>query len=196
MSAQFVAAPSGAWDAVEAKRTSRQVASPLDWKTRMPRRVTKNTWYFIEDNTIPDFQAHLQKFAAKGHGEVRCSAPTRRLLDSNPAAQRELIGTYGKAAVEMPRAVFLSLDRYATKELRAMRRSMDPTVQLREAVDETLADLMRAKPELSSDQMAELVAKYNRVRDRFAQQRREFAEMEDAFELMQAKLVQVLGGVE
>jgi len=168
----------------------------LAWKTRMPRRVTKNQWYFIEDNTIPDFELHLQKFQTKGHGEVRCSGPTRRLLDRNRDAQGLMISAYGKAAAEMPRTVMVDVSRYATPELRQMRRVMDPHEQLKEAVNETLQDLVKRGSDLSPDQQAELIAKYNRVRDRFALMRADFAEMESAFELMQAKLIQVLGEVD
>lgn len=177
----------------------RMQQAPLAWKSRMPRRVSKNTWYFVEDNTIPDFQLHLQKFRGKGHGEVRCSSPTRRLLDGSPEAQRLMIGHYGQAEAEMPNAVLVDVGNYATPELRGLRRMMDPNVQLREAVAETLAELVKASTssrELSEDQQAELVAKYARIRDRFAQLRAEFAEMEAELDLMQLKLVDVLGEVE
>lgn len=177
----------------------RQQQAPLGWKTRMPRRVTKNTWYFVEDNTIPDFQLHLQKFRSKGHGEVRCSSPTRRLLDGSPEAQRLMIGSYGQAEAAMPNAVLVDVGSYATSELRGIRRLMDPNVQLREAVAETLAELVKASAsgkDLSDDQQAELVAKYARIRDRFAHLRAEFAAMEMELDLMQLKLVDVFGEVE
>lgn len=170
--------------------------APLGWKTRMPRRVSKNTWYFVEDNTIPDFQLHLQRFR-KGHGEVRCSSPTRRLLDGSPEAQRLMIGSYGRAEAQMPNAVLVDVGSYATPELRGIRRMMDPNVQLREAVAETLAELVKASgKDLSDDQQAELVAKYARIRDRFAHLRAEFAAMEAELELMQLKLLDVFGEVE
>lgn len=174
-----------------------RVPSDLEWKTRLPRRVSKGTWYFVEDNTIPDFELQLQKFGGKGHGEVRCSSPTRRLMDDNRDAQRLMIGHYGEAASQAPNVVRVDVAKFATKELKEMRRLMDPNTQLRESVAETLSSLMKAsnqKQELTTDQQAELVAKYSRVRDRFDFLRREFAAMEDEFELMQVKLLDVLGG--
>lgn len=184
---------------MEALPRQAEIRHPLDWKTRLPRRVARDTWYFVEDNTIPDFELHLQKFRTKGHGEVRCSAPTRRLMDSSVDAQRFMIGGYGQAQAKSPHPVVLDVSKYATKELRSLRRLMDPNTQLREAVAETLSDLVRAtgqKKELTEDQQAELIAKYARIRDRFDFLRREFATMESEFELMQLKLVDVLGEVE
>lgn len=168
-------------------------ANTLAWVRRRPKRVTRGSWYFIEDNTIPDGQVLLQAFS-DGHGEARCSYPTRTILDGSDTACRHMMSHYSAARDQMPMTVMADVARWAPGHLKDMRRALDPMVQLRDGVNDLLAELVKTKGEVDTYRAQELVSQYGRVRDRVAELRGEFSAIEDAFELMQEKLMAVLGG--
>jgi hypothetical protein len=142
--------------------------------------------------------AHLEgevsvEFSLSQNGIIVCHPNTQRVLSTNPDAVAMLQGHLEEAVLKMPKAIVRDYSQFrpGTSSVK-VGKSHSELRDLKQSIAQLVALLNGATKPLHPDQVAEFSRKYGELRDQMRSLREIWTEVDAGFELVGAKLMDVI----
>lgn len=162
-------------------------------------RGRRNQWEFRVNSGFAPGDVRVQYYATHDRGLIECDAATKHLLLNDGDAAQALLVQMEEAVIQVPKAIVQSYGHYAPvakpRDESAIRRNRSHSElrDLKGAIATLLALLNGVNKPMRPEQVEEFTRKYAAIRDEMKKQRDMFTQIEAAWEMLGAKLVDTMG---